>query len=191
MFGVFGILVAMSLCASLTPGYLLGCLVILAILGVYAWRGWRRTETAAAPAEGGDRAGRILTAGFALAFFAFVSLWTGCRVLAYRAPTYDFGIFSQMFHQMRTTGLPVTTVERDGALSHFAVHVSPIYYLLLPFYWICPRPVTLQVLQGGRAGVCGHPPVEALQAAWLALPCQRRDVPAFTPVPGICRRRQL
>ena len=68
MFGVFGILVAMSLCASLTPGYLLGCLVILAILGVYAWRGWRRTETAAAPAEGGDRAGRILTAGFALAF---------------------------------------------------------------------------------------------------------------------------
>ena len=34
MFGVFGILVAMSLCASLTPGYLLGCLVFQAILGV-------------------------------------------------------------------------------------------------------------------------------------------------------------
>ena len=62
-------------------------------------------------------------------------------------PTFDFGIFSQMFHQMRTTGLPVTTVERDGPLSHFAVHVSPIYYLLLPFYCIYPKPVTLQVLQ--------------------------------------------
>ena len=69
------------------------------------------------------------------------------RVLTYRAPTFDFGIFSQMFHQMRTTGLPVTTVEQDGPLSHFAVHVSPIYYLLLPFYCIYPKPVTLQVLQ--------------------------------------------
>ena len=48
---------------------------------------------------------------------------------------------------MKTTGLPITTVERDGALSHFAVHVSPIYYLLLPFYMIVPHPATLQVLQ--------------------------------------------
>lgn len=176
MFGVFGVLVAMSLCASLTPGYLLGCLVILAILGVYAWRGWRRTETAAAPAEGGDRAGRILTAGFALAFFAFVSLWTGCRVLAYRAPTYDFGIFSQMFHQMRTTGLPVTTVERDGALSHFAVHVSPIYYLLLPFYWICPRPVTLQVLQAAVLA-------SAVIPLWKL--CRRHGLPSLASA-GMC-----
>ena len=41
----------------------------------------------------------------------------------------------------------MTTVERDGLLSHFAVHVSPIYYLLLPFYWLVPIPATLQVLQ--------------------------------------------
>ena len=48
---------------------------------------------------------------------------------------------------MKTTGLPVTTVERDGALSHFAVHISPIYYLMLPFYCLIPRPETLQILQ--------------------------------------------
>ena len=41
----------------------------------------------------------------------------------------------------------MTTVERDGLLSHFHVHVSPIYYLLLPFYWLIPEPATLQVLQ--------------------------------------------
>jgi uncharacterized membrane protein len=48
---------------------------------------------------------------------------------------------------MKTTGQPLTTLERDGLLSHFAVHVSPIYYLMLPFYWLFPKPETLQVLQ--------------------------------------------
>ena len=52
-----------------------------------------------------------------------------------------------MFYNMRKSGLPMTTVERDGLLSHFAVHVSPIYYLLLPFYALFPAPATLQVLQ--------------------------------------------
>ena len=32
-------------------------------------------------------------------------------------------------------------------LSHFAVHVSPSYYVLLPFYCIVPHPGTLQVMQ--------------------------------------------
>lgn len=80
-------------------------------------------------------------------FLTFVCILTICRVLTFSSPTYDFGIFSQMFYNMRATGLPYTTCERDGLLSHFAVHVSPIYYLLLPFYALFPSPVTLQVLQ--------------------------------------------
>ena len=52
-----------------------------------------------------------------------------------------------MFYSMRTTGLPVTTLEREMRLSHFYVHISPIYYLLLPFYALVPVPATLQVLQ--------------------------------------------
>lgn len=59
----------------------------------------------------------------------------------------DIWIFSQMFYSMKRTGLPLTTLERDGLLSHFAVHFSPIYYLMLPFFWIFPHPATLQVLQ--------------------------------------------
>ena len=82
-----------------------------------------------------------------MTFFLFVSAWTVCRVRAFSTPTFDFGIFSQMFYNMKETGLPMTTVERDGLLSHFAVHMSPIYYLMLPFYCIAPRPETLQVLQ--------------------------------------------
>lgn len=69
------------------------------------------------------------------------------RVRALYTPTYDFGIFAQMFHNMRETGLPLTTLERSRDMSHFAVHVSPIFYLWLPFYAVLPRPETLQVLQ--------------------------------------------
>lgn len=62
-------------------------------------------------------------------------------------PCYDFGIFAQMFEYMKDTGLPFTTCERDGLLSHFAVHFSPIFYLLLPVYMLFPSPLTLMIGQ--------------------------------------------
>ncbi len=91
----------------------------------------------------------IIVAGLAVAFFLFVSIWTVFRVLTYCAPSFDMGIFSQMFYRMKTTGLPDTTIERDGLLSHFQVHVSPVYYLLLPLYCLWPTPEMLQILQAG------------------------------------------
>lgn len=69
------------------------------------------------------------------------------RYLTYSSPNFDFGIFCQMFHNMSETGLPTVTCERDQILSHFAVHISPIYYLILPFYMVFPSPLTLQVAQ--------------------------------------------
>ncbi|MGM9552754.1 MAG: DUF2079 domain-containing protein [Faecousia sp.] len=145
--GTFAVLSGMCLYAAFSPAFLCAVLLCLALLGVYAWKGAAAKTEPKTVLERGRRPALCLTAVFALVFFAFVSFWTVCRVLAYRTPTYDFGIFSQMFHQMRTTGLPTTTLERDGLLSHFKVHVSPIYYLLLPFYCLCPKPVTLQILQ--------------------------------------------
>mgnify|MGYP000861811728 CR=1 FL=1 len=64
-----------------------------------------------------------------------------------QTPTYDMGIFTQMFHGMKQTGLPITSVERDRILSHFAVHFSPILYLLLPIFYLFPSQLTLQMLQ--------------------------------------------
>ena len=69
------------------------------------------------------------------------------RYLGYSAPNFDFGIFCQMYADMAKTGTPVTTVERDGLLSHFAVHTSPALYLLLPFYFVFRTPITLAVGQ--------------------------------------------
>jgi len=89
--------------------------------------------------------------GFTALGFVFiatmVSIRTVLRYQTYSSPNFDFGIFAQAFRNMKEHGLPVTTCERDRLLSHFAVHFSPVFYLLLPFYMIFPSPITLQISQ--------------------------------------------
>ena len=90
------------------------------------------------------RAILIISGGF---FILFTGGCTALRVLTYEAPNYDCGLFSQMFHYMKTTFTMNTTSERDGLLSHMCVHISPAFYFLLPFYAVFSSPVTLQVMQ--------------------------------------------
>ena len=94
------------------------------------------------------RASSYVIFGAAL-IFALVAVG-GVGVLRYRtysAPNYDFGIFVNMYHNMKESFLPLVTSERDRLLSHFAVHISPIVYLALPFYAIFPFPETIQIFQ--------------------------------------------
>lgn len=100
--------------------------------------------------SGCDIGGKTLYIAASLMLAASVLFVGGLCCLYYQnyyTQTYDFGIFSQMFYYMKETGKCLTTCERDGLLSHFAVHFSPIYYLLLPFYILLPTPMTLLVLQ--------------------------------------------
>ncbi len=78
---------------------------------------------------------------------AVIAAITCYRYLTFASPNFDFGLFVNMFHNMKETGLPLVTSERDALMSHFAVHISPIYYVLLPFYCIFPSPLTLQIGQ--------------------------------------------
>lgn len=98
------------------------------------------------------RPGRIATVitlgAIFLSMAAVLGLVGALRYITYNTPNFDFGIFSHMFHHMRESFLPLTTCERDRLLSHFAVHISPIYYVLLPFYAVFPTPVTLAIGQG-------------------------------------------
>ncbi len=89
--------------------------------------------------------GVVIVAGVVSA--AVIGTITCLRYMTFTSPNFDFGIFSQMLYNMKETGLPITTCERDVALSHFVVHISPICYLLMPFYAIFPSPMTLQVAQ--------------------------------------------
>lgn len=83
-------------------------------------------------------------AGF---YVLFVGGLTSLRYVTYSSSTFDFGIFSQMFYYMKETGAPMTTCERNELLSHFAIHMSPIFYVLLPGYFLFSSPIYLQVMQ--------------------------------------------
>ena len=144
---LFGLLAGLSMPSSFAKGYFLLCGVVAAVLVVYAIWGWDASPEPRLEVKPARRGWVWAVGAMAAGFFLFVSLWTVGRVVTYNAPTYDFGIFVQMFHNMAETGLPMTTVEREELMSHFHVHMSPIYYLLLPFYMIVPQPETLQVLQ--------------------------------------------
>lgn len=78
-------------------------------------------------------------------------VWAGwfliSRLRTFASSTYDMGIFTQMYHYMSRTGLPLTTLERDTLLSHFKVHISPILYVLLPFFKLFPNAYMVQCSQ--------------------------------------------
>lgn len=83
----------------------------------------------------------------ACALFLFTavtfSYLTSLKYQNFQNATFDFGIFAQMFENMAETGAPLTTVERSYEMSHFGVHFSPIYYLLLPGYFVFRSPIYL------------------------------------------------
>ncbi len=144
---VFSVLAFWALRANFSWAFLGICALLeigLIVFGIWGWNGQPEPEIQQGKTH---KAWLWITVGLCAAFFLLVSAWTVSKVYSFCCPTFDFGIFSQMFYNMTKSGLPMTTVERDGLLSHFAVHVSPIYYWMLPFYWLIPKPATLQVLQ--------------------------------------------
>lgn len=82
-----------------------------------------------------------------IGFTIVVSVASIARYNAYLPHNFDLGIFTQMFENMRTTGVPDTTVERNVLMSHFGVHFSPFYYVALPLYMIYPHPEMVLIIQ--------------------------------------------
>lgn len=88
-----------------------------------------------------------LSAAIAVLFMHIVLVISILRYETYSAPNFDFGIFCNMYYNMKHGFLPVSSCERDQILSHFAVHVSPALYLFLPVYCLFSSPVTVAVCQ--------------------------------------------
>ena len=93
-----------------------------------------------------------VAAGLFLGFTLLMSYASILRYRTYNATNFDLGLFAQMFEYLRRTGHALTTLERNRLMTHFAVHCSPVYYLLLPFYLLVPRIETLLVLQAAAVG---------------------------------------
>ena len=122
----------------------LGACLVLLVICVYVFK------DGGAPALKRDIPAPLLigiAAASGLYFAIFIGAQTLCRYLTQSTPNYDFAIFSQMFYNMKTSLLPLVTCERDVLMSHFGVHISPIFYLFLPIYAIFPKPGTLMVCQ--------------------------------------------
>lgn len=95
----------------------------------------------------GKRTIVIVTVVAGLLSCTVIAVITCLRYVTFASPNFDFGLFCNMFHNMAKSGMPLVTSERDQLLSHFAVHISPVYYLFLPFYWLFSSPLTLQIGQ--------------------------------------------
>lgn len=89
----------------------------------------------------------IFSVAVGLLATAIIAIIGAARYLSFATPNFDFGIFAQMYYYLKTELVPMTTCEREKLLSHFAVHLSPVYYLLLPVYFVFDSPLTLQISQ--------------------------------------------
>ena len=126
---------------------LLFSLAVFAVYALFAIYFIRQNQTLLQRWQPGNRTLIVLATLCSLAACVVLSVIGCLRYLTFSTPNFDFGLFVNMFHNMKETGLPLVTSERNELLSHFAVHISPIYYLLLPFYWLFPSPLTLQIGQ--------------------------------------------
>lgn len=94
-----------------------------------------------------DKITAVIVAVVAVAVVVYVCITSIARHKVFSSSCYDFGIFVQMFWSLKSDLTAVTTCERDMFLSHFNVHASFIYYLLVPFYAIFPSENTLLISQ--------------------------------------------
>ncbi|GAB6102163.1 DUF2079 domain-containing protein [Thermococcus atlanticus] len=79
----------------------------------------------------------------------------------FRSLGTDLGIFTQAFwNTIHGNGIFYNNIEwqlHHGVQTHFGVHNSPILFLLLPAYYLFPRPQTLLFLQTLVIGLSAYP----------------------------------
>ncbi len=96
----------------------------------------------------GNRAVYITVTVLLIALTVYIGAACIVRYDNYEIKGYDHGLFDQMFYYMKNTGLADTTFERNRLMSHFQVHFSPVFYLILPFYMVFPSSQALLVING-------------------------------------------
>lgn len=124
--------------------YCLGLLFPAALSCIYTVKRFSRHKNIIEPSKNFTVIFSVSVAVFVTSVIALIGV---SRYLSFATPNFDFGIFAQMYYYLKTELVPLTTCEREKLLSHFAVHLSPVYYLLLPVYFVFDSPVTLQIAQ--------------------------------------------
>lgn len=89
----------------------------------------------------------IPVAAISVPVMIFVCMTAAAIHNTFGTSSFDMGIFVQMFHSLAKNLTAATTCERDMLLSHFRVHASYIFYLLVPVYALFPHENTLIIAQ--------------------------------------------
>ncbi len=124
--------------------YCLALLFPAALSCIYSVRRFQRQKNIIEPTKNFTVIFSVCVAVLSTSIIALLGV---SRYLSFATPNFDFGIFAQMYYYLKTEFIPMTTCEREKLLSHFAVHLSPVYYLLLPVYFVFDSPLTLQISQ--------------------------------------------
>lgn len=115
------------------PYFAIGIIVTLFIFIIYLYRSGKLGKSSF------ELSTRSLVIAVIIGYLLMSAILAASILLRYKAhkgSTFDLGIFAQIYHYMAKTGLPLSTLERNVLLSHYAVHLSPILYLLLPLYMV-------------------------------------------------------
>jgi uncharacterized membrane protein len=148
---VFTVLYSLRITSVNSSVYLLFAVCMVNILMLLFYRqtllAWANAIHKLVSSSRASRAAVCLLFVLGLGISAYVMVLTICRHASARSSTFDMGIFVQMFYSMKEQFSMITTCERNTLMSHMSVHVSPFFYLLLPFYCIYPHAETLLVLQ--------------------------------------------
>ncbi len=150
------LLSSLTLCVTLVaafPDNIFFCIGLAAVLVLVAKYVCEEDKTGLLSRSISKRASFIICAILVVVFTILVYSLTAAKYKSFYHSAFDFGIFCQMFESMATTGLPYTTVERSQYLSHFAVHFSPFFYVLLPFYFLWRSPLFLLFAQALGIGL--------------------------------------
>ncbi|MGN0374669.1 MAG: DUF2079 domain-containing protein, partial [Butyrivibrio sp.] len=139
LISVYGIL---SVQADTGISYIIGLMIILGVSIVYAINKTRvfidiKKKTFVV----------IIYVLAALFYLMIVGGTSVVRHLSYNSGNDGLGGITQMFHNMRDSFTPFTTLNIGKNVSYFLTEFSPIYFLFLPAYCIFPYPVTLLILQ--------------------------------------------
>lgn len=91
----------------------------------------------------------------AFVMILYISVTTICHHNTFSTAAVDFGLFVQTFNSLSDNLTAMNTCERDTLMSHFNIHASYIFYLLMPFFKIFPFEETLFVFQaiGAMGGI--------------------------------------
>src|ERR1700687_2242107 len=87
--------------------------------------------------------------GLAAAYFIVYSTLSVLRHESYHSNGFDLGLYNQVFWNTTQGRLFESTMTQAFPIPHSSLsdHFSPVYFLLVPFYFAWPHPETLLVLQ--------------------------------------------